>query len=341
MNERICVFLLLLSCTLFSCKKNNNQRAFYFWRTTAHLSSEEKQSLTTLNIQKLYVRFFDVDINEETGQAMPKGPLQNLDSLGFQREIVPIIYITNRTLLQTPEAAIKSLANHIYSKINTIASNSKTAYGELQIDCDWSDKTRAKYFQLLREIKAEMPEKKALSATIRLHQIKYYSRTGIPPVDKGMLMFYNMGNVTLKDGSNSIFNKGDAEKYAPFLQKYPLNLDVALPIFQWAVVFQEHKTKQILSKKDMPDITDTAHFFSKDNYHFVAKTGFFQKGFYFKENDEIKIEQLSFEALNEAATLLKQNIKDTSRTIILFDLDEFNIHYYGTQHLEKIYHSFN
>ena len=31
-----------------------------------------------------------------------------------------------------------------------------------------------------------------MSATIRLHQVKYRADTGVPPVDRGMLMAYNL-----------------------------------------------------------------------------------------------------------------------------------------------------
>jgi hypothetical protein len=243
-------------------------------------------------------------------------------------------------LIQLQDAQVEALANHIIQKTNAISTASHRTYSELQFDCDWSDKTRTKYFHLLRTVKSLTTEKTNISATIRLHQIKYFLRTGVPPVGKGMLMFYNMGNVTLKEGANSIFNKSDAEKYVSFIHQYPLALDVALPIFQWAVVFQNNKMKQILSKNDIPTLSDTTHFYCKNKNHFIVKFGFFEKGFYFKENDEIKTEQLSFDELNEAAGLLKKNAKNTARTITLFDLDEFNLQYYGTQNLEKIYDTF-
>ncbi|MEZ4901823.1 MAG: hypothetical protein R2822_08725 [Spirosomataceae bacterium] len=49
---------------------------------------------------------------------------------------------------------------------------------EVQIDCDWTVATKAKYFRLLQQISALLPPSVILSATIRLHQIKFYRTTG-------------------------------------------------------------------------------------------------------------------------------------------------------------------
>ncbi len=47
-----------------------------------------------------------------------------------------------------------------------------------------------------------------LSSTIRLHQIKYRERTGVPPVERGMLMFYNMGQFSADPEARAIFDPG-------------------------------------------------------------------------------------------------------------------------------------
>ena len=66
---------------------------------------------------------------------------------------------------------------------------------EIQLDCDWNSSTQKKYFNLIEEMKLYPTwENIVWSATIRLHQLKYPKQTGVPPVNKGVLMFYNMGN---------------------------------------------------------------------------------------------------------------------------------------------------
>ncbi len=62
---------------------------------------------------------------------------------------------------------------------------------EIQIDCDWTERTRNAYFQLLTALKREpFLQGKILSATIRLHQVKYVQRSGIPPADRGRVCFF-------------------------------------------------------------------------------------------------------------------------------------------------------
>ena len=70
-----------------------------------------------------------------------------------------------------------------------------------------------------------------LSATIRLHQLKFIGESGIPPVDKGLLMCYNMGDLHRLRISNSILETAELKKYIKQLSVYPLKLDVAfLPV---------------------------------------------------------------------------------------------------------------
>ncbi|MBK9994584.1 MAG: hypothetical protein IPP01_11485 [Saprospiraceae bacterium] len=64
-------FLILIILVSFSSCKNkidNVERAFYFWRSKDwNLSDKEMQVCDSLKIQKLYVKFFEVDYNDEIG----------------------------------------------------------------------------------------------------------------------------------------------------------------------------------------------------------------------------------------------------------------------------------
>ena len=64
-------FLLIFLTACFS-KKEPQQiiPAFYHWQTAVHLSDFEKEYLQQLGIEKLYLKFFDVDV--EDGQIIPK-----------------------------------------------------------------------------------------------------------------------------------------------------------------------------------------------------------------------------------------------------------------------------
>ena len=63
---------------------------------------------------------------------------------------------------------------------------------EIQIDCDWTASTQEAYFEFLHYLKEKAKDKQIqLSATIRLHQLSMTP----PPVDRGILMMYNTGDV--------------------------------------------------------------------------------------------------------------------------------------------------
>jgi hypothetical protein len=101
------------------------------------------------------------------------------------------------------------------------------------LDCDWSAKTKAKFFRLTRIMNDSLDV--PLTATIRLHQYANPKGTGVPPADRGMLMPYNVGQITAQGDGNSIFDLSIAEPYFTSSSPYPLPLDIGLPAFSWGV----------------------------------------------------------------------------------------------------------
>lgn len=329
---------LISGIGLLSCSKPANEPSFYFWRTTATLSQKEKETLKENNIKTLYVRFFDVDLDPLTQQLKPVGVLDSIESLSLSDTIIPVVYITNRTFLNMSDSSAITLARHIVKKVNGIYAH----YKELQIDCDWSHKTKSVYFRFLKAVKQQSGFGKKITATIRLHQIKYQLKTGVPPVDGGMLMFYNMGNLHQEEGPNSIFDLATAKKYTSYLAQYQLHLDVALPIFSWFIHYRNGSVIAIHSKRRMPTIVDT-NFFSanKNKLIFKVKKNGLTEGVYYKTNDVLKYESPSDDELFEAVKLLKKNLAPANRRIVLFDLDDINLNNHEKKTIKTIFSSFN
>ena len=109
------VSLFSLSCSNNSSKEIN--RGVYFWKTNFSLSTEESRWLKETEIQKLYVRLFDVDWNPNINAAVPVGDaiIETKKIVGV--EIIPVIFITNRTLTNLSDSLISELSNKIYKKI--------------------------------------------------------------------------------------------------------------------------------------------------------------------------------------------------------------------------------
>ncbi len=283
------------------------------------------------------MRFFDVDIKEENGRPEPLGVVDSLERLPEQLSVIPVVFITNRTFLRLKaDTEAVALAKNILNKISGL----RASYPELQIDCDWSDKTKARYFLFLKTLKHRLPPSTKLTATIRLHQIKYPVRTGVPPVDGGMLMFYNMGTLQDPEAPNSIFDAATASAYTPYIRSYALHLDVALPVFRWYVHYRNGAIKGLVTKKQLPEVADTSYFYSGGEAIYTVKKAAVLRGVSYETGDVLKYEAIDDDLLLDAAGLLQKNLPDTHRRIALYDLDDINLTYYESSTLQNVYSTF-
>ena len=186
----IAYFLFALS-SLYSCQSTSSSPAnlsFYHWKSQLSLSNTELNYLDTLAVEKIYLRCFDIDWDFTLQEAIPLAPLDINSETPNDLQIIPTLFITNRTFLHLPDKDLPELVNKTHQKLtNYIQQLPNHSIPEIQLDCDWSGQTRDKYFRFLEAIKTKF-DSIPLSATIRLHQIKYFKRTGVPPVSRGMLM---------------------------------------------------------------------------------------------------------------------------------------------------------
>jgi hypothetical protein len=332
----LCAALLLSACNDHTKHITRTvQPAFYYWKSIFQLSAYEKARMDSLKIDTLYVKFFDVDWDEATRQPVPKAVISFKEKPGFA--IIPTVFITNESLQQMDSLKTGWLAGKIVSLVKGIlAKDSLAAPTELQIDCDWSVSTKEKYFSLLKQVKLLMPATK-LSATIRLYQTKYYDRAGVPPVDKGLLMCYNMGNLKDIAAVNSIIETAELKKYIGNLGDYPLPLDVALPIFSWKVWFSKGVYNGII--RDLPDTLLNNKTFTKNNNSFTVQSDTLLAGYNFKRGDVIRLEKSDVNTVLQAAAMVSSKLKNTRCRVSLYHLDAVLLSKYSTNELESIFNS--
>jgi hypothetical protein len=336
------LYFLFILIWVSSCRQSTVNRSFYYWKTTFNLSPVEEKNLFALNIRKLYIRFFDVNLSESTAKAVPEGKIRFVTEVPRELEVVPVVYIVNRTLLKIPAAESDTLAWKILHQVQSIASANHLSFHELQVDCDWTEQTRDKYFSMLSILGAELKKTNSiLSATIRLHQVKYANLTGIPPVNRGMLMYYNMGRIDVSSGRNSIYNHEDAHKYVTHVKKYPLPLDVALPMFSWAIQTRQGKIIALLDDLSVLGFENNVNFIKSGYGQYVVGSSFFYRGFYFMKNDMVKIEQVSPELCADAAKEVSSEMKNNPGSVAIFHLDSLLFLSYEKSKFEKVYHYFH
>ncbi|MCX6352260.1 MAG: hypothetical protein NTX03_10415 [Bacteroidetes bacterium] len=325
---------------LFSCKKHHHitHKNFYHWQSEFNISDSGKQRLKELNITRLYTRFFDVVWDKEANQPMPTSVVKFQSTMPYGIEIIPTIYIKNEVFLKLNDNAITKLSQNISHKINAMAVENKIPFTALQFDCDWTEKTSAKYFQFLKNI-TQLNPKKRLEATIRLHQVKYFIKTGVPPVNRGALMFYNMGEVSDFNTTNSIFDEKTAKEYLHNFDKYPLPLDVALPLYHWGVVFHNGVAVRLAYGLTNTDCSQNINLEKIAKNKYVAKCNTIVKNHRILQGEIIRLEVADAELSAQAAALISPYIKNDSLSVTIYHWDEKNIIHYSTPQIEKIFNA--
>jgi len=203
--------------------------AVYYWRTSLQLDSTERAFIQKHNIRRLYCRYFDVVVGAGD-EPQPNATITFGDSLLLPDsvELVPTVFITENCL-RANEA--DSMPRRIVDRILQMnETNDIGGVSEIQIDCDYTERSRDKFYNLLSHMRTLCQEHGlALSATIRLHQLAMPA----PPVDYGVLMLYNTGAPENFEKRNPILDVHDVAPYVKHLANYDLPLGAAYPVFLW------------------------------------------------------------------------------------------------------------
>lgn len=322
------LLLVFTLCTVVSCqKKDVPNPSFYYWKTTFTLSQTESDFIRANGVKNLYMRYFDVGLRNN--QPMPISPVY-FKSVPKNTTIIPVVFIKNEVFLKT-DLDVVDLKNKVLGLVNQIDAANHLQTSEIQIDCDWSLDSRDRFMDFMSQLKKACHKK--LSATIRLHQVKYWKDTKVPPVDYGVLMFYNMGTISA-DATNSIYDRKIAEKYISSLKNYPLPLKPALPVFSWWVHTRCKKVVGLLSKINHSDFKNNPKFDYEKTVVRVKEDTFY-KGFFFRKNDVLKLEHISQETLYEMAELISDFLPKKPTEVLFFDLDATNINTYSDANFIK------
>lgn len=289
-------------------KLHKATNAVYYWRTVYNPSDAELSFMKKHQVGRMYMRMFDVVENGE--KPMPNATIKFGQPVPEGMEIVPSVFITVEAMEAAgANSSIDDLAARIVERVEHICSwNGIENWHEIQLDCDWTDGTRDMFFALCREVKARLPKGKLLSSTIRLHQLTEEA----PPVDYGVLMVYNTDNFRNPEATNSILNDSTVEEYLERRIDFSLPLDVALPIYQWNLIFDKQGNfLRISSRYD------------------------------YEEGTVRKFESVPFATLSRTQALLNKylHLQRGHYSTVLYHLDETNINNYSDEQIESLYNN--
>ena len=377
--KNIIYILLFVVLNGASCENDHEViRSFCYWKTDLNFQKEDDSLVKELDVKHLYVRFFDVDWNPYAKEPLPVATIGNVSLNQSNPEITPSIFITNEVVLQSNKKQLDSLAVRIAQRVNQIGikmnetkadvianaivypkdyykqknykqlnydsiktlelAKLKVDFKEILIDCDWSEKSKDNYFYLLKQIKKGFPTAQ-ISSTIRLWQYKFASKAGIPPVDKGLLMCYNLTKPDDFKTKNSIATSDELAQYITH-SDYKLKLDIALPLYSWAVVFRGNQFKGILSDYDQL-LNDSIKLKKTSDSKYVLEDDVLVGQTCLRNGDEIRIEKISDDELDKMISIIKGKIKiDNQTRVTFFSFDKKYINDYGTQNISGYYARF-
>lgn len=234
------------------CDKQKSQdesleqcNSVYYWRTDLRLDSTERVFLSQYNINKVYCRYFDVVMNDDDTEPSPNATISFSNTLPASIEIIPTIYITEDCMHKPHKDLAKKIVDRILQMNET---NDISNVCEIQIDCDYTSKSRQTYYKFLEEVRHQLSSKKyQLSTTIRLHQLSMPA----PPADYGVLMVYNTGNPLKWQERNPILDYRDVYPYLSRLNDYPLPLATAYPVYQWIRNIQNVRVEHTVEAEEI------------------------------------------------------------------------------------------
>lgn len=327
---------------LFCCEKSSDSAApeisFYHWKNEINLSSSEMDYLQRLEVRKLYLRFFDVDWNTDQQEPTPISIVKISAPSNLAPVIIPTIFITNRTFLKIEKNNILDFVENLFSKIKTIQKKIPAAHiPEIQIDCDWTQRSKENYFYFLDSLKKKIKkENKKLSVTIRLHQLKYPDKTGIPPADRGTLMCYNVGDLQNWNTENSILDDQVTGTYLKANMNYSLPLDLALPTFCWGILFRNGEMIKLINQLGVSELTDQNFYLRKDKNRYTVQQSTYLHGHYLYPGDQIRLESVSPRTLKMVSKQLKYALPSSNQTLIFYHLDSLTVANYSVTELKEI-----
>lgn len=318
-----------------SVTPHNEVNSIYYWKTTLELDSAERKFIRDYNIQRAYIRFFDVTADKSplaTEEVIPNATIVIRDSMPVD-EIVPTVFITTEAIER-----MKKDPRHWASKILERIRNMCSYYNfenvkEIQLDCDWTKGTKQTYFDLCRYVKSEMlatDSTSIVSSTIRLHQLK----SAAPPVDYGVLMLYNTGSFKNPDAENSILTVDDVKAYIHNKESYPLHLDFAYPVYAWNLVYRNNRFLGIL-RDDSIVKTDLVKQIDDNRFQILRDTIIGER--ILTSGDIIRCEDVKAETVSEVKDVVEKAFGGQPHSSIIYHLDSDNLSKYKEHEIERLF----
>ncbi len=346
-NLVVIVAILLTVFLFLEPGKKKVNRAFYFWENnTTFYSDSCKNALEELHIEKLYVKFFEIEKHPSLGIIPSAKSKLSLNSLSDSMEIIPCVYIRNEVFKNTQKKEVVELVDNylfLIKKHWTENVSESKKIKELQVDCDWTESTKDNYHFFINELNQKLDKdtffvRTLVSATLRLYAYKFPDKMGFLKTDKAILMCYNLLNPLETNTKNSILDLTELKKYLEGAKAYPIALDVALPIYSSVQVYQNNRFRGMIYNDTEAYIQSLLPV--KHNWFRVKKDTLMEQLF-LRQGDYVKVEKVSEETIQKAIKCIKKNVLlNKNYTVSFFHLNDYELKNYSHEKLDAFYSSF-
>ena len=370
--------LLPIIIPLMILFSNNNKKPIYsvfLWKNQQNFKESDKNLLDSLEISHYFIRYADIEWNPIYQRNEPiKGVKFNYNNI-IPENISPVIFITNEVLLHSPPENIYKLAKNIsdlyqfrhrelaedfaWAKISKTKEYKSYNYKEKQkkadslsqiwiknnnillIDCDWSTSTKKPYFNLLQKLQKLLPNIE-IQSSLRLWQYRDYKLAGVPPVNRCLLMCYSTGDPKDANIKNAIVDFRSIQEYITH-SKYPLELDIALPVYSWASIFRDDEFIGLLSPFSFEKLKMNPEIYKqKDSTTYILNCDTVMGNTYFRYGDELHYQGINIKELIQIAEHINKKIKiDKDDKISLFSYDTIYFNQLGHENILEVYHIFD
>ncbi len=286
------VIVVLLFGYIYNRPSQEPSYTFYHWASSYTVDANESNP-------PRYIKVLDIAYNSSF--VFKKTSFKTLPT----HEIVPVIYIDN------PVWKKMKASTMVRKVLDALSKMPLKKYSEIQVDCDWTERSKKSYFEFLKGLKEQSVKK--ISATIRLHQIKYYRKTGVPPLDYGVLMYYNMSDFKDTETKNYILDLEVAKQYHYNFDSYPLALNLALPLYSQATIIRFSKVVGLVDGVREEELNSNFKKL-KEHLYVVEKTHYFKERLFYK-GDRVRVDEVSVKMLQEAIEALKVVMKKPKEVI--------------------------
>jgi hypothetical protein len=334
LHRQLSLLFAIATFLLTACSSRLVEPVFYFWHDQWELPAAGQQYFDTLGTEHLYVRFFDVEWDEQRQRAIPIRSLR-IPHPPRGLQIVPVVYISEKVIGSIGEENNLRLAQLIHERILRIAD--ALPLSRVQVDCNWDAETEDTYFRLLESLQAEFgPQGPKLSVCLYPHHILPQNGLGIPPAASGMLMLFEIDKLQVISAGNTICDPDLLRPSVLAVEGYPLPLDLALPIFNWGLVIRNQQPVSLMRHLHLSHLEDRQRFEVVNAYFYRVLEDTYLDGVFLFKNDLIRVESLNPDQLRDIIKPLAPYLRKDSLQLGFYHFDLNSMSEYPVKEVKRL-----